>query len=201
MAEHSKIAIVILAAGESSRMRRLKQLLPWGGTTLLGNAIQVAKDCKADNIYAVLGAQANDIRVHMKENEVDWILNKKWKQGMGTSIACAVNHLVHSKQLFDGILFTLCDQPFITATYLNKIIDTFNISNKGIIATAYESNNGVPVLFDKLYFEELGELNGITGARKIIKDRYDDVESISSKGIEKDLDTFEEYKQALKLFI
>lgn len=201
MAEHSKIAVVILAAGESSRMHQLKQLLPWGKTTLLGNAIQVAKDCKADNIYTVLGAQANDIRVHLKENDVDWILNKKWKQGMGTSIACAVNHLMNSKQHFDGILFTLCDQPFITATYLNKIIDTFNISDNGIIATAYETNSGVPVLFDKIYFEELGGLSCNTGARKIIKDRSENVESLSPEGIEKDLDTFEEYKQALKSFI
>ncbi|NNL09848.1 MAG: NTP transferase domain-containing protein, partial [Croceitalea sp.] len=36
--DSKNIAILILAAGAATRMGKAKQLLPWGKTTLLGNA-------------------------------------------------------------------------------------------------------------------------------------------------------------------
>ena len=57
MAETENIAVVILAAGESSRMQQSKQLLPWGTSTLLGNAINEALESNSEKVYVVLGAK------------------------------------------------------------------------------------------------------------------------------------------------
>ena len=198
MVETENIAVVILAAGESSRMRQAKQLLPWGTSTLLGKAIKETLQSNSEKVYVVLGAKAETIQMKFTATDVTWILNKNWKKGMGSSISCAINYLAHLKTDYDGILIMLCDQPLIDADYINKMISTFKRSNKGIVATAYKHSNGVPVLFDKKYLEELSNLESNMGAKQIIADNSKSVVSINPKGKEKDLDTMEEYKQALK---
>ena len=197
MAATQNIAVVILAAGESSRMHQTKQLLPWGKSTLLGSAIKEALQSNSEKVYVVLGAKAETIQMQCNSTDVSWILNKNWKRGMGSSISCAINH-VNLKTDYDGILIMLCDQPLIDADYLNKMISTFKRSNKGIVATAYKHRKGVPVLFHKKYLEELSNLDGNLGAKKIIADNSKDVFDIDPNGKEKDLDTLEEYQQALK---
>ena len=198
MAETQNIAVVILAAGESSRMRQAKQLLPWGKSTLLGNAIKEAKQSNSEKVYVVLGAKAETIQTQLNATDVSWILNKNWKNGMGSSISCAINYLVHLKSDYDGILIMLCDQPLIDADYINKMISTFKRASKGIVATAYKHSNGVPVLFDKKFLEDLSNLKGNIGAKQIIAHNAKSVIAIKPNGKEKDLDTMEEYQQALK---
>ena len=198
MAETKNIAVVILAAGESSRMRQAKQLLPWGTSTLLGKAIKEALQSNSEKVYVVLGAKAETIQMQFNATDVTWILNKNWKNGMGSSISCAINYLVHLKTDYEGILIMLCDQPLIDADYINKMISTFKRSNKGIVATAYKHSNGVPVLFDKKYLEDLSNLGGNMGAKQIIATNSKDIIALNPDGKEKDLDTMEEYQQALK---
>jgi len=198
MAETQNIAVVILAAGESSRMRQAKQLLPWGKSTLLGNAIKEAVQSNSEKVYVVLGAKAETIQMQFNATEATWILNKNWKKGMGSSISCAINYILQSNMNYDGILMMLCDQPLIDADYINKMISTFERSNKGIVATAYKHSEGVPVLFDKKYLEDLSNLEGSIGAKQIIADNSKSVVAINPNGKEKDLDTMEAYKQALK---
>ena len=198
MAETKNIAVVILAAGESSRMRQAKQLLPWGTSTLLGKAIKEALQSNSEKVYVVLGAKAETIQMQFNATDVTWILNKNWKNGMGSSISCAINYLVHLKTDYEGILIMLCDQPLIDADYINKMISTFKRSNKGIVATAYKHSNGVPVLFDKKYLEDLSNLGGNIGAKQIIDHNSKDIIALNPDGKEKDLDTMEEYQQALK---
>ena len=198
MAETENIAVVILAAGESSRMKLAKQLLPWGTSTLLGKAIKEALESNSEKVYVVLGAKAETIQMQCNSTDVTWILNKNWKKGMGSSISCAINYLIHLKTDYDGILIMLCDQPLIDADYINMMISTFKGSNKGIVATAYRHNNGVPVLFDKKYLEDLSNLEGNIAAKEIIAANSNGVIAINPNGKEKDLDTMEEYQQALK---
>lgn len=198
MAKTDNIAVVILAAGESTRMQQAKQLLPWGKSTLLGNAIKEALQSKSVKVYVVLGAKAETIEMQFNSFDVTWILNKNWKKGMGSSISCAINYLMQLKTKYDGILIMLCDQPLIDADYINKMIATFKRSNKGIVATAYKQNNGVPVLFDIKYLEDLSNLEGNIGAKQIIATNSNSVIAINPNGKEKDLDTMEEYQQALK---
>lgn len=192
------IALVILAAGASSRMQQPKQLLAWGRSTLLGNAINMALDSHADDVYVVLGNKSEMIKEHCSTSNVHWLYNKNWKRGMGSSISCAINHILGSKKRYTGILITLCDQPLIDSEYLNEMIDTLINGDRGIVATAYNNRSGVPVLFHSKYIEKLSKLDNDLGAKKIIAANLQDVFAIDPKGKEKDLDTAEEYQTALK---
>ena len=179
-------------------MQHTKQLLPWGKTTLLGHTISEVLESNAEDVYVVLGAKSESIQAQLDITDVTWILNKNWKTGMGSSISCAINDLMQLQTDYDGILIMLCDQPLIDSGYINKMISTFKRSGKGIVATAYKSSNGVPVLFHKKYLGDLSKLEGNTGAKKLILDKSKEIVTINPKGKEMDLDTKEEYEQALK---
>ncbi|MGB5667790.1 MAG: nucleotidyltransferase family protein [Maribacter sp.] len=194
----NKIAVVLLAAGESSRMHTIKQLLPWGNSTLIGNAIKSALNCNASEVYVVLGAHADQIKKNYLNSSVQWVLNEDWQQGMGASIASSTKSLINSSIPYSGMLIMLCDQPLVDANFLNRIIDAFNNSKKGIVATAYKRRSGVPALFDKKYFSELGSLNKDYGAKDIILKNADDLLAIDPEGKARDLDTMEDYQKLVK---
>ena len=198
MARISNIAVVILAAGDSSRMQRTKQLLPWGDSTLLGTAINAGLESNCEKVFVVLGSEAESIKSRHSDSQVHWLLNTKWKGGMGTSINCAVKHILGSDLIYEGILVMLCDQPYVDAKYLRGMIEVFENSRKGIVATAYKKRSGVPVIFHRKYFNELAGLAGDTGARIIVAEHERDTITMVPNGKEKDLDTFEAYQQALK---
>ncbi|MCK0145838.1 nucleotidyltransferase family protein [Arenibacter sp. F26102] len=195
--EHN-IAILMMAAGTSSRMKAIKQLLPWGNTTLIGNALKNAQDSNAITILTVLGAYMEEIIQETQFGSTETVYNPDWKMGLGNSIACGTKHLLKQKEHYDGILIMLTDQPFIDGQYLNALIDHFTNSHHSIVATKYTSRVGVPAIFGKAHFEALLALDSDFGARDIIKTHIADVLTLSPNGKEVDIDTLEEYERVKK---
>tara|TARA_R110000868_G_scaffold36074_5_gene128517 strand:+ start:18931 stop:19551 length:621 start_codon:yes stop_codon:yes gene_type:complete len=198
MRREPNIAILIMAAGTSSRMQSIKQLLPWKNTTLIGNALKNAQSSNATAIYTVLGAYKEEILQATDFGPMEAIYNPDWKVGLGNSIACGTKHLLEKEQAYDGILVMLTDQPFIDHEYLNTLMDNFANSGYGIVATKNQNRPGVPAIFGKVHFEALKALHTDFGARDIIKTHLNDVLSISAKGKEVDIDTLEEYERVLR---
>ncbi|MCM4166286.1 hypothetical protein DHD08_01170 [Arenibacter sp. H213] len=189
----SNIAIMIMAAGASSRMGIAKQLLPWGKSTLIGNAIKNAKESNCSNVFVVLGANADAIKnsVGLKEEAI--ILNNDWESGLGSSIAFATRSILTPAEKYDGILVLLADQPLIDTSYLNQLITAFDGTDHSIIATQYTHGNGVPAIFGASHFLELQQLNTDSGARDIIRLHTEKLLNIDPKGKTADVDTYEEY--------
>ncbi|MEW4925575.1 nucleotidyltransferase family protein [Algibacter sp. 2305UL17-15] len=189
------IAIVILAAGASSRMGSPKQLLNWGNTSLIQHTLNIAKTTKAVKTFVVLGADSEKIKEEIKEAKVSIILNPEWELGLGKSIARAASVIFNSKENFDGILVALADQPFVTPSFLNQMIDEFSLNKNGIIATFYNTKkNGVPVLFAKSYLSELNKLDDDFGAKLILEKHESKVKSLVPNFENLDIDTKEDYK-------
>ncbi|MCF6360808.1 MAG: nucleotidyltransferase family protein [Cyclobacteriaceae bacterium] len=193
----SNIAIIILAAGGSSRMRQPKQLLPWGKTTLLGHSIQQALKSNTKKVYVVLGAYFNEIELSIREEPIDILKNNDWETGMGSSIALGIKCI--QKENFDGALFMLADQPQIDSVFLNKIIATWWKSKNSIIATAHKNTVGVPAIFDKDYFNELSKLIGKKGASSIINHNLSKTTIVHAAKPIIDIDTKEEYEAQFNL--
>lgn len=187
-----KTAIVILAAGSSSRMGEPKQLLPFGKTTLLGNAIEIAQQTNSSTIFCVLGANYESIKSSIKKYSCEVIFNPNFADGLSTSIKSAVKEL----QGFDSILFTLGDQPKITSNFLAELLILSKENPSKIIASNYGSKNGVPAVFPMNYFSELLQLSGDKGARELLN-TSEDIISLKNNSLI-DIDTIEDYKKLLK---
>lgn len=192
------ISILILAAGNSSRMGgKLKQLLPWRETTLLGHAIQEAKKV-SERVTVVLGAHADTIQEHIPAG-VDTIVNPHWGKGMGSSISFGTKHLIDKKPTNAAILIMLGDQPFLEAVHLRALLNRFNSGTYKIVGTSYGDRLGVPAIFEGSLAGELSLLDRDHGARHIIERHSNMAMGVVPIGKEMDLDTLEAYDRALEL--
>src|ERR1700753_2785750 len=102
--------LIILAAGESSRLGRPKQNLLFDGKTLLQRAVEAGKESVCGKIVVVLGANADKIApiagITMTHNE-------NGMQGMASSIKTGVVEMNHDP-LINNVIIMLCDQPFVS---------------------------------------------------------------------------------------
>ena len=196
-----KIPILLLAAGSSSRMGQPKQLLPWGKNTLIEHQIETLK--KTGNPLAVvLGAHSKAILPVVEKIGENIFVNPNWKNGMGNTIAFGTHHLLKDFPDAEGVLITLVDQPLITSLYIKKILQTFHPGEKQIIVSQSSSGwRGVPVLFDKIYFEELKKMNGEKGAKILIQQYKNSVIKIDCGEMLQDLDTPESYQRLKNRFM
>lgn len=160
--------IIILAAGASSRLGRPKQLLQINGESLLRTIVATATQTKADPILVILGANKEAIFEDLDNKNCQLIPNKDWNEGIASSIRTGVQALSEQKPDIDGTLLVVCDQPAITAALLDELILTHEQTGLPIIASAYDNSLGTPAFFDKVIFDELMDLKGDTGAKKII---------------------------------
>lgn len=183
-------AIVILAAGSSSRMGTAKQLLPVGETTLLGLAVEHALDANANHVFCVLGAQAEQIIESLKQYPIEIIHNLNYQNGLSSSIKTGIQYL--EQKHFDAILLMLGDQPNVNSKYLNSLINTFKNNPSHIIASEYSGTFGVPAIFPKTFYKELVTLEGDKGAKVFLNANKENVISIESKHLT-DIDTQEAY--------
>lgn len=186
-----KIAVVILAAGASTRLGHPKQLLPYKGKTLIRHAAETAYDGGYEPVIVVTGALHEQLLAELKEGHIEVIYNPNWQQGMSASIRTGVE--AAEKQEPDAVLIMLCDQPLITSEHLKALGTTFSSLEDGsIVATGYEHIAGVPALFPRKFFNSLKTLQGEQGARELLKVHQNSLVTVSFAGAAVDIDTPED---------
>jgi len=190
----AKIPILLLAAGGSTRMGQPKQLLPWGGQTLIEHQIQTLLQT-GEPIFVVLGAHADRILPVVEKYPVTVVVNSSWESGMAGSISCGINELELLGSVADAVLIALVDQPLIPIRHFKEMLDAYKEGVQQIIAsTSSEGWLGVPALFDKCYFSELQNLQGEKGAKTLIQQYPNRIKAVECNEIIKDIDTLESYQ-------
>lgn len=193
------LAIIILAAGNSSRLGSPKQLLPYAQKTLLQHAIDSAKASSAANdVIVVLGSRKTLIENKIDHNEITIVENSNWESGIASSIKAGVNALKDISTENDAIILMACDQPFASAEILKSLVHEQARSGKAIVGCSYENTKGIPALFHKSIFSELLSLEGDIGAKKLFEKYREEVSFISFQDGGIDIDTTEDYKNLTK---
>ncbi len=191
----ANFGIVILAAGNSSRMGQPKQLLDFGGQPLIRHAAQAAIDSRGHSVVVVCGQFEDEIRGALHGLAVEIAPNPHWAGGMGTSIQAGLRALAPYRP--DGVILTLGDLPMLTSATYNQLLDAHSSSAKPIVASAYAGTVGVPVLFTKEYFEPLMALTPAQGCKGIILAHEGDALRLPCPEAEADVDTPVDYARAL----
>ena len=189
-----KLGIVILAAGVSSRLGRAKQLLKWKGITFLERAVQLAQTVDSSILTVVIGAREAEVLPHVKDLGIPFCHNPDWSTGMGSSVKTGINDLLLQKADLDAILILLSDQVLVDELDLKKILQAYHSSSKTIIAAKYKEVIGVPVLFDKTWFEPLQQLDGEKGAGALVRQNPSAAMTINMPNAAFDIDTEADYQ-------
>ncbi|WP_395376599.1 NTP transferase domain-containing protein [Marinicella sp. W31] len=162
----SHVTAVILAAGGSSRLGYPKQLLESGGQSILQKLIDDIT-VAVDDLLVVTGAYSDAV-VGLLPG-VTCVHNTDWTEGMGGSIAVAVEALAsHTSHILIG----LCDQVKIPASHYAELIHNSREYPDDIWASSYDGVFGVPVIFPKKYFPQLSNLKGCRGGAHAIIQEY-----------------------------
>ncbi|MES2573809.1 MAG: nucleotidyltransferase family protein [Bacteroidota bacterium] len=196
----NSIAIVVLAAGSAGRMGQPKQLLPWGDSSLLGHAVQTALSTADDTVFVVLGAYSDAIMEQTDLSGTRVLVNANWQEGLGGSIALAVAVLDEKYPEIDAVLFTLADQPLISASHLNAILQLHLQEAHAILITRKEGYRGVPALFPRSYFSELMLLSNDSGAKAVIDANPHEVREVVTADETADIDTDAAYESLFQLY-
>ncbi|MEP6928786.1 MAG: nucleotidyltransferase family protein [Flavobacterium sp.] len=190
-------AVIILAAGNSSRLGKPKQLLPYKNTTLLKHTVSQVLLLPDSIVIVVTGSNTELIQKDLKNQKVTLCYNPDWENGMSTSIIEGLKAVLNLTPHIQKCIFAVCDQPYVTVFVFEDLISEYEKSGKGIIASAYSETVGTPVLFDKKYFNQLLELKGQEGAKKIIIRFTEDTASIPFEKGAIDIDTIEDYNNLI----
>jgi molybdenum cofactor cytidylyltransferase len=194
--EIENTGLIILAAGNSSRMGEPKQLLPFEGKTFLQCTIDAALGSKATSKVVVLGADKDEIKKSFRADSIPVIHNPEWEKGMASTMQKGLQYLTKFKKL-DQVILVLCDQPFVHSGILDSLIDLQESTGKGIVACKYADTLGVPALFTQQYFEEMMGLKNSEGAKKVIYNHLNDVAELDFAKGAVDIDTYEEYEELM----
>ena len=159
---------MILAAGGSTRLGQPKQLVPFRGRSLLRHAAETALGCVCRPVVVVLGALADRLERELSGLAVTVATNRQWQEGLGSSIRAGLNALGPETGGPEAVVIMLCDQPLITARFLDQLVRVHRSSGRGIVAAEYGGAAGVPALFSRAYYPELAALRGGRGAKPII---------------------------------
>ncbi len=114
------LAVVILAAGEGTRMKsgKAKVLHEVLGRPMVSYPLEVARALRPEKTVVVVGVQANEVKAALRDYEVDFALQKQQK-GTGHALMSAMPAL----QGLDGdVLVFYGDGPCLTADTLKGLI-------------------------------------------------------------------------------
>jgi molybdenum cofactor cytidylyltransferase len=190
-------AVILLAAGSSTRMGTPKQLLDFRGKPLLRHAVETALRTKSDAVVVVLGANAAKIReclasVDTGGKTLEVVENPRWSEGMGTSIQTGLRTV--EMLGLTGAILALADQPLVTPEILDRLITEHDRTGQPIIASHYAGTVGVPAYFANSRFPQLMDLAPDQGCKGVILKNGDAALRIDCPEAELDIDTPADYE-------
>lgn len=189
------VGIVVLAAGGSTRMGRPKQLLPIAGQSMLLRAASAAVESGCKPAIVVLGAQAELLRPELSGIPVSIAVNETWHRGIGSSIRCGIGALMTSASTRGAVVILLCDQPFVSAEVIRRLVSAHAGSGKPICVSAFNGTFGPPVVVDSRYFDLLLSLPDDQGAKALWACRQEQVHFEPCAEAGTDIDTPGDYER------
>ncbi len=192
------VTAIILAAGESLRMGRPKQQIEIDGHALLKKTVSAVTGSAVKNTIVVLGHKAEEHVKIIRELPVHTIIHDQWGEGIGSSLKAGLKYTIKTFPTTEAILILVCDQPFLSAAYINTLLERYQKVTQHIVASAYSETLGVPALLDKKYFDALFKLGNKQGAKKIILENRNDTLPVEFPGGATDLDTPEDYQHFIE---
>lgn len=197
------ICAIILAAGTSSRMGVLKQLLPLNDKPILEHVIETALAENFSAVYTVTGYESERVQSEMNilDQRHHWIINDDYSDGQSTSLKKALQHI---HQDYDSAMIFLGDMPFIKSETVRVIYSEgknlyLQHNDPFMIRPQYDKRIGHPVFIGNINSNLIEQLEGDSGFRSlknVFKVRkFIDVED---EGSNHDIDTKEQYEAVMK---
>lgn len=157
------IGLILMASGAGSRFGGNKLFADVNGRPLVDRAM----DAYPPSLFhrAVVVSCYPALLVLAGAKGYRTILNQDSAEGISASIRLGMEEMDGT----DGVIFAVCDQPWLTAESVQRVIAAFEAQPHRITALSWQGRKGNPCLFPTAYYEELAALTGDRGGGAVIK--------------------------------
>ena len=166
----TRVAGVLLAAGQGSRFGRPKALVELDGQTLAERGVGLLRAGGADPVLIVTGAAQVELGA---EAQVRTVYNAEWPTGMGSSLRAALQALADPDVGPDvgAAVVALADQPLVGAEAVSRLIAAYQ-AGASVAVAAYDGRPRNPVLLAREHWPEVMSMaTGDQGARTFLRAR------------------------------
>jgi nicotine blue oxidoreductase len=180
----TRVAGVVLAAGEGSRFGGPKALAELDGERLVDRAARLLRVGGCDPVVVVLGAAVVDV-----PGADAVVVNEDWSTGMGSSLRAVL-----ADRVLDGcsaVAVVLVDQPGVRAEAVRRLVAAHEAGAQLAVAV-YADGTGHPVLLGREHWAGVAGLaDGDVGARPYLSAHADRVVQVdcTGRGDARDADT------------
>jgi molybdenum cofactor cytidylyltransferase len=194
------IPAVVLAAGKSTRMGRLKATLPLqGGDTFLTRIIRTFEKAGVEDVVVVLGHEAESVADAVAQRGLAprFVLNQEYESGQLSSILAGLRAV--DKPGVNAMLLTVVDVPLFSVATVRAVLDRYRQTHAPIVRPVQGDRHGHPVLIDRSLFDALRSADTSTGAKPVVRAHASPAGNveIDDEGAFVDIDTPEEYQRIL----
>jgi len=176
MSPKKPTAGIILAAGESIRFGKPKQLLKLKNKCLIEWVLDAALGSRLKQIFLVLGHEHQKILQALgtkaRHPRLQVVVNHRYEQGQSVSLQTGVLKI---RNQFPSAMFLLGDQPMLESKTIDYLLDQFWSSDKDICVPVHRGKRGNPAVFSRRFYRQLSQIEGDIGARNIIQSFPDQV--------------------------
>jgi CTP:molybdopterin cytidylyltransferase MocA len=180
--------VVVLAAGESSRLGRNKLLLRHEGESLVRRAVRLALATAPADAVIVLGDEGDAVYAELQGLAIRRVDCASWREGMGASLHSGLAAL--AKQCA-GALVVVCDQPALDAAHLEALCAAWRAAPDDAAVSHYADRFGVPALLPRAWFAALPG-RGDRGAREVFASHGERISVVANEALSVDIDLVED---------
>lgn len=193
--DHGGMVGVVLGAGRSSRFGAPKQLLPFGDTILLGQAVRNANASNLDRVVVVLGRASQELRASVDFGRAVVVENTAYGTGCASSLLAGMDA---AGEDCEALMLLLGDQPGVRTEFLDFALSEWRRERPWVSVTSYQRELGHPFIFAREAFGDLRRLHGDKAVWKLIEAHPDRVLRVEIEAaLPPDVDTPEDYEMAL----
>lgn len=186
-------AVVVLAAGGSTRLGQPKQLLTRQGETLVHRVVRLALELAPAQVLVVVGANAQAVTSSISGLDATPVTNHHWERGLASSLQVAGGHLLPT---VSAVMVVACDQPAIEHAHLRALLSGARTAASACAGTRHGSALGVPAVVPRAWFTPVGAAGDRGFGARLRQLPADMVHVLQAPELGLDVDTAEDLARA-----
>ena len=161
---------------------------------MVERVVDAALESQLAGVVVVVGHEADRVQGVLRGRPIRIVDNPSFAEGLSTSVRAALGCVGPD---YDGALFLLADQPFVTSVLINRLLEAFAATGKPIVRPELDGRPGNPVLISATLFPELMQETGDRGGRRVIRHHQHEVclLAVDDPLACLDIDSLEEYER------
>ena len=161
-----RLAAIVLAAGESTRMGQPKALLPWGGVPLVRHQVDLlAAQPAVDPVIVVVGGLLDEVQATLDSTPARVVTNPRFREGRATSLAAGARAL---KGRPTSVLVVSVDQP-LAPELLDPLVTAWQAEPDALLRPTFAGRSGHPLIVPADVAPELEQVTeAVQGLRAVV---------------------------------